>query len=100
MVAEDAPASEDADWKALRAFVARCRSRYYDVGLSAAVSERAENDFVESRQSGKKLTQNDLARWITIARLIAATQGAPEATVEHWEAMRDLERERESRNVQ
>ena len=43
------------------------------------------------------MSADDLGRWLTLARLVAASALAPEVTVEHYERARMLERARAER---
>ena len=55
---------------AVPGLVARCAG----VGASgAALSAKAQDDFVAARQADRSVSADDLGRWLTLARLVAAS---------------------------
>ncbi len=80
-------------------------ARQQEVEIDACIAERAEREFVGLRgtEEGKKtLTPEALGRWLTLCRLLCASEGAVGAArgkvgESHWERMRTLEEERMAR---
>ena len=95
--------------------------RLQNATLTAEVAEIAEADFVTARQgqsqdqqhqqnaaassssliSGNsednQLQQADFSRWITVARLLAISEGSSTVEHSHWIHMRELEKARMDR---
>ena len=68
-------------------------TRLFDVKMSEDVVARAKLDFVRARQTDDALTltSEDFHRWLTIARLLAASHGDLAIQEDHWVRMRELE---------
>ena len=60
----------------------------------AAVAKAAEEDFVQARQAEPSIGAEDLGRWLTCARLVAASALAPTVEVAHYREARRLDTER------
>lgn len=100
------PASE-LDANTLGAF--RCylaKAAALAVEIDAGVAQRAEREFVELRatEQGKEAcTPEALGRWLTLCRLLCASEGGVGGQGQvavgegHWERMRELEGERMGR---
>jgi len=89
------PAAEEADALS-RAFagMARCT----DVELSEAVCKLAEERYVAQRQASPKTTNEiSLARWLTVARVLAASHGQAAVSIPLWERAMQLEDSRAER---
>ena len=85
--------------------------RLVDATMGEALVRKAESDFVAARTasssassssseagSGARMVdQTDFSRWLTIARLLAVSEGSAEIQERHWLAMRALEAAREKR---
>ena len=61
---------------------------------SEALSKKAQDDFVAARQADKKVNADDFARWLTTARLVAASALAPSVEMEHYDHAMKLEEAR------
>ena len=62
-----------------------------------ALSKKAQDDFVAARQADKKIGPDDFARWLTTARLIAASALSPMVEMAHYEHAMALEAARVDR---
>ena len=74
--------------------------RLYQAGLGppdAALSAHAQDDFVAARQADKAIGADDLGRWLTCARLLAATHLAATVEMGHYQEARRLDDERRER---
>ncbi|KZS89873.1 hypothetical protein SISNIDRAFT_416121 [Sistotremastrum niveocremeum HHB9708] len=67
--------------------------------LSEAMSQHVENDFVRDRQAGIKVSQDDLALRITIARYAEFAMGRSQVNVEIWERTKALDQRRQARLI-
>ena len=81
--------------RALRAYLARARALEH--AIDAEVSERVQADLVRRRQADASLTEADFNRWLTLARLLAASKGEASLTWATWGEVHELERRREAR---
>ena len=61
------------------------------------VAKAAEDDFVKSRQADNKINADDLGRWLTCARLVAASHLETEVSIDHYEEGRRMDRMRVER---
>lgn len=83
----------------LRAYLARAQDRIVGITIPEPISEKIQDDFVESRTKGEaqgkpRMEQEDLVRRLNVARLIAASKGSD--TVE-WDCYREATRLDEQR---
>ncbi|CAI5485281.1 unnamed protein product [Closterium sp. Naga37s-1] len=90
-VREDEP--EVATW---RRYIGCCR--LLDHEIKEDMREQVERELVAARQQDPSLDSDTFHRWLTLARLAAASFGERELSRERWQAVRDLERTREARN--
>lgn len=72
-------------------------ARVATLSVSDAASERIQAYFVERRKADAKFTQDDLQRYIGIARLIALGTGGPELGEVEWARAVELENMRAAR---
>ncbi|KAK1264677.1 Mini-chromosome maintenance complex-binding protein [Acorus gramineus] len=56
-----------------------------------------EDDMVKSRQEDRSLGPNDFSRWMTMSRLISASLGETNLSLEHWKMAKELDRLRKER---
>ena len=63
----------------------------------AGLAKRAQDDFVAARQADSKVGADDFARWLTTARLVAASALSPTVEMGHYEHAMRLEAERVER---
>ena len=61
------------------------------------LSKQAQDDFVAARQADPKVNPDDLSRWLTCARLLAASALAPAVGMEHYNEARRLDAARVAR---
>ncbi|CAI5981883.1 unnamed protein product [Closterium sp. NIES-64] len=90
-VREDEP--EVATW---RRYIGCCR--LLDHEIKEDMREQVERELVAARQGDPSLDSDTFHRWLTLARLAAASFGERELSRERWQAVRDLERAREARS--
>ncbi|CAI7923214.1 unnamed protein product [Closterium sp. NIES-53] len=90
-VREDEP--EVATW---RRYIGCCRLLEHEI--KEDMREQVERELVAARQQDPSLDSDTFHRWLTLARLVAASFGERELSRERWQAVRDLERTREARN--
>jgi hypothetical protein len=81
--------------EAARAYLGAARGLHYS--LPPAVSSSVEDDLVAARKADRSLTQDDLSRWLTLARLAALSFGESALTMERWAYVRALEEARVAR---
>jgi len=72
-------------------------ARSTDVGLSDDLCKVAEEKFVKARQADDKVDQETLGRWLTLAKLLAASYGSTDLKKEHWDQMVVMEAQRAAR---
>ncbi|GJP31678.1 hypothetical protein CLOM_g14734, partial [Closterium sp. NIES-68] len=85
--------SEVATW---RRYIGCCRLLEHEI--KDGMREEVERELVAARQVDPSLDSDTFHRWLTLARLMAASFGERELSRERWQAVRDLERAREARN--
>ncbi|CAI5458173.1 unnamed protein product [Closterium sp. Yama58-4] len=90
-VREDEP--DVATW---RRYIGCCR--LLDHEIKDDMREQVERELVAARQEDPSLDSDTFHRWLTLARLAAASFGERELSRERWQAVRDLEQAREARN--
>ncbi|XP_068641394.1 mini-chromosome maintenance complex-binding protein [Aristolochia californica] len=56
-----------------------------------------EDDMVAARQGDRTLGAADFSRWMTMARLMTASFGETNLSLEHWQMVKELERLRKER---
>ena len=78
-------------------------ARLAEATMGEALIRRAEADFISARASAassgeaRMVDQADFSRWLTVARLLAASEGCAQMQERHWAAMRAMESAREER---
>lgn len=87
--------------------------RLIDATMGESLIQKAESDFVAARTSSpssssssssspssgssKMVDQGDFSRWLTVARLLAISEGSGVIEERHWLYMREMEAAREAR---
>ncbi|XP_010253131.1 PREDICTED: mini-chromosome maintenance complex-binding protein-like isoform X1 [Nelumbo nucifera] len=56
-----------------------------------------EDDLVAARQANRSLGSQDFSRWLAMARLMSASFGESCLSLEHWQMVKELERQRRER---
>ena len=74
---------------AVRLFLATARTMEHS--MAPEVLDAVEADLVASRQADAAITQSDLHRWITLARLLSHSHGEAELTFARWREVRSME---------
>jgi len=72
----------------------------FPVEIGEDLARHAEEEYVtlRGREAGKDLRPEDLSRWLTLTRLLSASEGSERACKRrHWDRMREMERERVGR---
>ena len=100
--AEAAGRAESQEHPLTAEMVELCRiymgmARATDVSLPDELCKVAEDKFVEARKADPKVDQDTLGRWLTMAKLLAASFGASEVKREHWDHMLAMEAQRAAR---
>ena len=74
------------------------RLQFRQTGMAGgALARAAEEDFVNARQADKNITPEDLGRWLTCARLIAASALSETVEMAHYQEARRMDNERRER---
>ena len=88
--------ADAADLPAIRQLVSSATSSAFSI--PAEVSEYIQSDFVRARQAdAKAVTEQDLLRRMTIARLLANSHGQAELSDEMWQKTVKLDEARQKR---
>lgn len=88
-----APGGLDAARSYMAGAVARARS----MSIGEAAAARIEADFVTARQEQPKLSMETMHGWLSAAKLLAASHGEVQLSVERWAAFRALDHTRAER---
>ncbi|KAL5490150.1 hypothetical protein ACEPAI_4983 [Sanghuangporus weigelae] len=80
---------------AFREFIVRAKTT--KVTMEEGLSEHIQNEFVRERQEKAPITPDDLARRMTLARLIAMSRLESFITLDSWKAAKALDERRLSR---
>lgn len=71
------------------------RLQFRQEGMAGgALAAAAEEDFVAARQADKTTSPEDLGRWLTLSRLVAASALSPTVEIEHYREARRMDTER------
>ncbi|GMJ11831.1 E2F target gene 1 [Hibiscus trionum] len=81
--------------QAWRWYLATVRSLPHSIGSD--MQKVVEDDLVAARQADRSLGSRDFSRWLTMARLISSSLGETSLSLEHWEMVKELERQRKER---
>lgn len=91
----------------LRAYLVRAQERVLGISIPEAISEKIQDDFVESRSQNKtsseslqpppKVEQEDLVRRLNVARLIAASRGSDVVEWDFYLEAKRLDEQRQQR---
>ncbi|KAK1285285.1 Mini-chromosome maintenance complex-binding protein [Acorus calamus] len=83
------------DLQAWRWYLATLRELPHSI--EPEMQKMIEDDMVKSRQEDRSLGANDFSRWMTMSRLISASLGETNLSLEHWKMAKELERLRKER---
>lgn len=86
---------DTVDWDRIRYYLAVARQ--LDVEMRAEVIQQGELDYLQAKKGGNPqgLSVDDLDRWYTMARLVAASLGETGVELsEHWGRVKRLEEDR------
>ncbi|KAK1312714.1 Mini-chromosome maintenance complex-binding protein [Acorus calamus] len=83
------------DLQAWRWYLATLRELPHSI--EPEMQKKIEDDMVKSRQEDRSLGANDFSRWMTMSRLISASLGETNLSLEHWKMAKELERLRKER---
>ncbi|KDP21670.1 hypothetical protein JCGZ_03341 [Jatropha curcas] len=81
--------------EAWRWYLATVRSLPHSI--ESEMQKVVENDLVAARQADRSLGSQDFSRWLTMGRLISASFGETSLSLEHWQMVKELERQRMER---
>ncbi|XXG85926.1 hypothetical protein AAC387_Pa11g0921 [Persea americana] len=76
--------------QAWRWYLATLRSLPHNI--EPVIQKTIEDDMVSARQEDRKLGSEDFSRWLTMARLMAASFGETFLSMEHWQMVKEMER--------
>eukprot|EP00257_Ricinus_communis_P017314 XP_015575726.1 mini-chromosome maintenance complex-binding protein [Ricinus communis] len=80
---------------AWRWYLATVRSLPHSI--ESEIQKVIENDLVAARQADRSLGSQDFSRLLTMGRLISASFGETSLSLEHWQMVKELERQRRER---
>ncbi|KAJ9175971.1 hypothetical protein P3X46_014466 [Hevea brasiliensis] len=90
--------SEVVATKALEAwrwYLATVRSLPHSI--ESEMQKVVEDDLVAARQTDRSIGSQDFSRWLTMGRLISSSFGETSLSLEHWQMVKELERQRRER---
>ena len=82
----------DAQWHEWRRYVAACRA--LSCGVTEAVAEVVQRDFIALRQQNKEVREDILHYFLTLARLLGVSHLETTLSAERWAQMRALDAQR------
>ncbi|OAY46352.1 mini-chromosome maintenance complex-binding protein isoform X2 [Manihot esculenta] len=65
--------------------------------IESEMQKVVENDLVAARQADRSIGSQDFSRWLTMGRLISTSFGETSLSMEHWQMVMELERQRRER---
>ncbi|KAG9455206.1 hypothetical protein H6P81_008110 [Aristolochia fimbriata] len=80
----------EEDLHAWRWYLASLRS--YSHAIEPEMQKVIEDDMVAARQGDRTLGAADFSRWLTMGRLMSASFGEANLSLEHWQMVKELER--------
>ena len=87
----------EADLKAVQNYVRAARSLVGTITITEDVIGKFQNDWVESRKIDPAIPTEDIDAWATLLRIVAASRGAAETSMDDLASVLTLERERRQR---
>ncbi|KAJ8763975.1 hypothetical protein K2173_004839 [Erythroxylum novogranatense] len=81
--------------EAWRWYLATVRSLSHNI--ESEMQKVVENDLVAARQADRSLGSQDFSRWLTMGRLMSASFGETSLSLDHWQMVKELERQRRER---
>lgn len=72
-------------------------SKSFDHTIEASMQQVVEDDMVAARQDDRSVGTEVFSRWLTMARLVSLSYGERTLTSDHWQIVKDLERQRAAR---
>ena len=70
--------------------------RLLSTTMDESTAKIVEDDFVTARQQNQKISSDDFHMWLVLCRLLAASYGHSEVTVNTWKKVLDLEKQRKA----
>ncbi|GLJ14702.1 hypothetical protein SUGI_0238350 [Cryptomeria japonica] len=69
----------------------------YEHTIGKDMQQLLENDMVAARQRDRSVGPEVFGRWLTMARLVSLSFGEKTMSMDHWQIVKDLERQRSER---
>lgn len=88
----------ESDLKAIRTYVRTTKTLVGKVSITEPVIEQFQIDWVESRKNDNSIPTEDIDAWATLLRVLAASHGSTETSMDEWKSVIQLEAERRIRN--
>lgn len=72
-------------------------AKSFDHTIEAAMQQIVEDDMVAARQDDRSIGTEVFSRWLTMARLVSLSYGERRLSSDHWQIIKDLEKQRSAR---
>lgn len=72
-------------------------TKSFDHTIEAAMQQVVEDDMVAARQDDRSIGTEVFSRWLTMARLVSLSYGERRLSSDHWQIVKDLEKQRSAR---